>query len=830
MFSEDKRTDLIGECWISLDAILIPGGGKNDLWHNLNYKGRNAGEIRVELTFYDSRPREIRQEEITAMRESQSTRSVKRRPLPADPTSSGSSTSPASWHGPRPLLSLNSQSSPAITTRNQDISKPRQEVELYQPPVVPQPRNVEAPYERPQSEIGYGSHSDIGIGARDQALTNYQPFVSDEYEEPDFSYNGSAVSAPAAYGEIELPELPPHTPRTHRSSNAITPKYYSPVNSSPSYTLPQYDRTPEAQIPLSRERLGSTSVQRNDPYRSSPLRSRSTDEAVQPYPQQYPDQLQRHHSVEDQTRYDDQFISTPVPPPPPTPQHSRGRSIPQGQLSLSHYQPDYAPPPLNIRRSAFDLAARPLGREYHPQADQPGISAFEYRSLTAAAAASSSAPVTANHTPITQRSNPYDRRGSAEPERVPRNAAYATPQSQRPQSYTPQSRGSPYGIDYRQNHHLSNSFDMGHDSYGYEDPVNSTQQYAHREDAPIAKPRAISPDVRATSRKSVSPRPSMASDQPGLRGSAFSPDSFDQFNPNMGSSKPTSLVGTPESVRGNSRGHELPPKVEREPIIGSDGRVIDPSDHLPSDTWAPEPEKKSARKSHQINVKFRHTPQSQPRSQTAPSRPLPQVSTRPVSMVPSVLQPMALQYQNYPADDTMSQASNNNSGGRNRLQKRPPSHVNSSPNSPLPQQQQQQQHRTPPSSQPLREHQKYGYNNSSPSYGRHSMSGPPPIPAKIPHGMDQEDWPRHDDRHRVSFNDNSHHQEQAAPYPNHNNNNNHNHNHNHDQQYQAYSIPQQQQHQQPATISLSDEMSRIDLGAGGNGRGRRGGPIRYGAY
>ncbi|KAI5294500.1 hypothetical protein KEM56_005836 [Ascosphaera pollenicola] len=28
------------------------------------------------------------------------------------------------------------------------------------------------------------------------------------------------------------------------------------------------------------------------------------------------------------------------------------------------------------------------------------------------------------------------------------------------------------------------------------------------------------------------------------------------------------------------------------PIIGNDGRVIDPSEHLPTDTWAPEPERR----------------------------------------------------------------------------------------------------------------------------------------------------------------------------------------------------------------------------------------------
>ncbi|KAA6410981.1 MAG: C2 domain containing [Lasallia pustulata] len=58
VFNDDKRTDLIGETWVPLDKVVVPGGGQNDLWHNLNCKGRYAGEIRIELTYYDTRPKE----------------------------------------------------------------------------------------------------------------------------------------------------------------------------------------------------------------------------------------------------------------------------------------------------------------------------------------------------------------------------------------------------------------------------------------------------------------------------------------------------------------------------------------------------------------------------------------------------------------------------------------------------------------------------------------------------------------------------------------------------------------------------------------------------
>ncbi|KAI5294355.1 hypothetical protein KEM52_004201 [Ascosphaera acerosa] len=44
---------------------------------------------------------------------------------------------------------------------------------------------------------------------------------------------------------------------------------------------------------------------------------------------------------------------------------------------------------------------------------------------------------------------------------------------------------------------------------------------------------------------------------------------------------------------------------EMTPIIGNDGRIIDPSEHLPTDTWAPEPERRTAKpSSYAHNARF----------------------------------------------------------------------------------------------------------------------------------------------------------------------------------------------------------------------------------
>ncbi|KAK6513459.1 hypothetical protein TWF281_005084 [Arthrobotrys megalospora] len=59
IFTDDKKTELIGECIVSLDDILDrAGGGQSDGWHQCKCRGKYAGDIRVELTFWDQRPRE----------------------------------------------------------------------------------------------------------------------------------------------------------------------------------------------------------------------------------------------------------------------------------------------------------------------------------------------------------------------------------------------------------------------------------------------------------------------------------------------------------------------------------------------------------------------------------------------------------------------------------------------------------------------------------------------------------------------------------------------------------------------------------------------------
>jgi hypothetical protein len=108
VFNDDKKTELIGETWVDLKDVVVPGGGQNDLWHNLGCKGKYAGEIRIEITYYDSRPKQEKAEPVKQAATSgadeggrdslkgprQPKAAVKRRPLPSDPVTGAAPASP----------------------------------------------------------------------------------------------------------------------------------------------------------------------------------------------------------------------------------------------------------------------------------------------------------------------------------------------------------------------------------------------------------------------------------------------------------------------------------------------------------------------------------------------------------------------------------------------------------------------------------------------------------------------------------------------------------------------------------------------------------------
>lgn len=279
---------------------------------------------------------------------------------------------------------------------------------------------------------------------------------------------------------------------------------------------------------------------------------------------------------------------------------------------------------------------------------------------------------------------------------------------------------------------------------GFESIDDRRELREHRYSAPIppaaavGRSQPVSADPRIPMRKPLSPQP--ASGPTDRRHSEvpsqipFGPDSFDVYNPTVGSANSVYEMGarynTPEEATEATFQHEKRSKLGDGPIIGNDGRIIDPSDHLPSDTWAPEPEQKPAKRKPEVTIRFKHSQQgAQPMAQDARQ---PSHEARPSALPPRTYQQS---HENLP-----------NPTFRTRLQKKPrpgmvqpnsspltPT-INTSPRNVLP--------RMPVSEYPLRENgNPISYGNSSPMYGYPSQGGlAPPIPGKVPIGTDQEDW------------------------------------------------------------------------------------------
>lgn len=142
-------------------------------------------------------------------------------------------------------------------------------------------------------------------------------------------------------------------------------------------------------------------------------------------------------------------------------------------------------------------------------------------------------------------------------------------------------------------------------------------------------------ETRMVTRKSVSPRPS-SSDSRGGSSIPFSPDSYNNFNPNASRSAtardPVPVYDSPSQARDAAVRAEIEPVRDlSQPIIGDDGREIDPTDHLPTDTWAPEPERKNRKP--EVIIRFKHSPRDRPTSRgndtTSRSGSQPRVGFRP---------------------------------------------------------------------------------------------------------------------------------------------------------------------------------------------------------
>ncbi|KIX00612.1 uncharacterized protein Z518_09677 [Rhinocladiella mackenziei CBS 650.93] len=686
IFNDDKKTDLIGEAWIDLHEVIVPGGGQNDLWHQLNFKGKYAGDIRIELTYYDTRPKpeasperkRQREKAHSAANQALSTspgsrqlgpREIKRRPLPPGP---GEQSSPAS--GPHtPDLwpwdpSPDMWTSHGYSSTNPPPQPPKQRIpetpddfgydlQPQYPPDDPyeQPPPSHIPHNQRHLPLDYHNNYEQGFSPHEDpgnyGMDTYEPRALPG--QPPHSYHSGGSPG------FELDQSPtPYSP--HNISNP------SPYNSSPIRT-PPLSAPPMPAQNQSWQNRSSTSPTKHPVYRDSPLRQSISQVDMPQLSDGYAD-----------ARFDED-----QPPPPPV---HRGPVSRTPMAPVSHQSPREHPSPRTPAKHSSVEERSPLQRlerGFDPHMDSSPYSRDFQRQL----------PRAKPHDVSPQ--DDYDRFGMSSSDR--RESYHDNKMQLRPTSpannvpMLDQVRDRPmvqpgYSENTQQTFGQSTGYGPPRKARAFE---NSDERQIRRSEPVVVRPRAISPNPAHTiPRKSITPTSAMPegrrmSDMP------FGPDSYDVLNP--GTSPPVqddSYAATDEGKEA-SRQKEVDKLRDQGPIIGNDGRIIDPSDHLPADTWAPEPERKNRKPEHVIKIRTKEEARMQNRTGSSPA------STRPHSIATSSYQgspngalPSPYQASSSPPAIPTSPPTGSRGGGRNRLKK-------PMPNRPLPTQPYPHPHTSP---------------------------------------------------------------------------------------------------------------------------------------
>lgn len=685
VFNDDRKTDLIGETWVNLESVLRPGGGRNDLWHGLNCKGKYAGEIRIELTYYDTRAKQENPNERsretsweTADRIHRASVSrpshnmpVKRRPLPSDPTRASPSPVPIADHAhPIPLSQSQPWSYhtlPNAVAPNQPAAQHNQRLDGgMMSPHYDELQQTSGQGRRYSQPLSYGGSSQQYMDAASMALNMMpqlpvvEPYGSDgESGQAPYQgysrYGGGSRDAQDDYATSNHPiDYMPRpvqrlqeqhcsyptrdsSPPQNTSGNLRTSADYLPprkrveMNRPHSYSAPevaQFRPQPEA----ARHRRTFNKDANNIPLRHSPPKLNSFNGSHLDY------ELNPLSEVQE---------SSTAPPPPPAHRSSAAPPVTRQTRQLPAPSREYG------QGQSPSPSYGPTGTErtFPPEHANSPVQRESYQN--------------GNHLPMAHQSvepwnsqnqsprslhNPYeysDRRNSEH--WGPQSPARETEQ-RRPRTLTVGYNGD--GLSFHQALEDCRNTGSYHTSpipaphHQYASPYGSVpgSQVLHRDETPhtnphydqetpmqlqpgrqpsrdadrIIKPIAISPDARASYRvnqstplrKSVSPQPTPSPLERRLSAVPFSPDSFDELNPHACSN--TSVNQSGARYRSPAEAEEATRQYEREiqrpegPIIGNDGRVIDPSDHLPVDSWAPEPERKTPQKIS-VTVKARQS-------------------------------------------------------------------------------------------------------------------------------------------------------------------------------------------------------------------------------
>lgn len=661
MFNDDKKTDLIGETWVDLRDLIIPGGGQRDNWHPLQCRGRYAGEVRIEMTYYDTRPedetvvekRSLAAERIQAKATgsaptgNRQVKDIKRRPLPGDPnvpaharpgppeknysapqlpSTRSFAHEPQGWSdnsrqglrqpattapavmppeapyetstisgppGPRPLKGYDNPDE-----RSRPSTAPKSQ------PVIHQPTPVHPPVSLPQIPSTKRFYNEQPYTPREPASDPYEAQPRTQYARPHSSYE---TAPPTDYnpswqdvfpGRKEIQQAPeqPYEARPRQ-------------NSTRGYDLAAEQQQMYGDEPAS---YGPSAKYSQRSLRSMPV------EQIQPeYMEPEPERHYQHrnsiasthrnalrHSISHevpsmgyasmQPSVEDEEEEGPPPPPPVhrsgvgVSQSSRQRMMPSPTPSYKAYSTEYASSP----RASDDVNFSSQPSHYVP--DNVRLQDLPPHNNSASSMPPSLVP---GFDPMiadeeTERLY-HERRESRR-----RSTMFDDDSMMAPQPLVPQPQPQPQPVE------------PAMPPYPVDPPSQPAMEDRGSMSGALVRSRGgsyTSTDSRIVpQRKSVSPQPPPVEERPPIVPVAtqipFSPDSFDALNPNIS----RAVLGSNPAEEEAAKRREQEASKEPGPIIGDDGREIDPSDHLPSDTWAPEPEKKT--KKPELVVRFKSPP------------------------------------------------------------------------------------------------------------------------------------------------------------------------------------------------------------------------------
>ena len=546
MFNDDKKTDLIGEAWVDLNSVIIPGGGQGDHWHALQYRGKYAGDIRIEMTYYDARPRDDaamdrRREAIqkipskanmsptsslSGSRNSKHQKDVKRRPLPSDP--------------------LSARNFPSISVHDFALSPPDNTPEHA--PTLPIPAGDGISYD-PSGARVYETPDDIPRGWEPMDTLPHHHHGEDFQHSPECYPQDDPYFRQPGYDEALQSSLPS---RLESIASAPAPVLVAPpLNAQPPDSIHQTTTMPSDR----HQYLPNDGFMQGD-------RSRQNSVTHEDY--HHWEYATMQPTVQDEEEEGARFVveeeeeeEFEAPPPPPLHRSAMRKSHTYPVYHREHNHDVVTPqwtgvngPPYYVDESRLVIpeadtvqtSARHSGIE-----EEPG-----QLSLPVSVPAPLSLPALS---------------GPAPPTAPKQNALTSSPSTASTKQQRPGFSRAGSGI----------------------------------RTVPTRECVFVSPNP---------PPPPPPRDGIGMM--PFSPDSYNALNPQF------VTWGTRDDDDSSKQPHSRSAK-EVPPVIGDDGQEIDPSDHLPFDTWAPEPEKKPRKP--EVIVRFKHpSPKNAGQPTAAPPR------------------------------------------------------------------------------------------------------------------------------------------------------------------------------------------------------------------